>query len=356
MKYELANSSNKHKAFTQKGKGVKMQKYTKRRRTYIFQLAWVVILLSATIIVFLYSDKLLPNRVNGEIPTAADYEAANSNEHNPIINKPTVESEANLISVIDTDLISDKDTDLISNKNTDEIQNPDTDVDLNNLAAENNITDSENNVKIPESDLEVEPKKLIAFTFDDGPYPDVTNRILDVFEENNAKATFFVMGNRMSTYPNTVIRAYELGCQIGNHTYSHKQLTTLDKAGIIYEVEHSNELINEVVDVGDVILRLPYGSHNELVDKTVKVPMVNWSVDSEDWLSKNKDKIIQQVLDTIHENAIILMHDLYGTTADAVEYLVPYLVENGYELVTVDELFKRNNIELEAGKAYRNAN
>ncbi len=198
-------------------------------------------------------------------------------------------------------------------------------------------------------------KKLVAFTFDDGPYPPVTKRILDVLQENGAKATFFVMGNRMGTYPDTVKSAYEIGCEIGNHSYSHENLTKLDTDKIIYEVEHSDDCIKEVISVGNVLLRPPYGEHNELVDKTVKVPMIAWSVDSEDWKSRNKDSIVKEVLDHVQDGSIVLMHDLYSTTADAVEYLVPELIKQGYELVTVSELFERKGIEIEAGKLYRNA-
>lgn len=207
----------------------------------------------------------------------------------------------------------------------------------------------------PTSDELEDDKKLVAFTFDDGPYPPVTQRILDVLEENGARATFFVMGNRMGTYPDVVKSAYELGCQIANHSYSHENLTKISKEKIIYEVEHSNDCINEVVEVGDVMLRPPYGSHNDLVDQTVKVPMIAWSVDSLDWKSRNKDAIVKEVLEHIQDGDIVLMHDLYSTTADAVEYLVPELIKQGYEFVTVAELFERKGIELETGKLYRNA-
>ena len=110
-----------------------------------------------------------------------------------------------------------------------------------------------------------------------------------------------------------------------------------------------------MISVGNVLLRPPYGEHNELVDKTVKVPMIAWSVDSEDWKSRNKDSIVKEVLDHVQDGSIVLMHDLYSTTADAVEYLVPELIKQGYELVTVSELFERKGIEIEAGKLYRNA-
>lgn len=197
--------------------------------------------------------------------------------------------------------------------------------------------------------------KMIALTFDDGPYPPVTNRILETLEANGAKATFFVMGNRMDEYGETVKKAYNLGCQIGNHTFSHKDLTKLDAKGIRYEVEHSNENITKYAPIDKAVLRPPYGAKNDLVNKTVDVPMIAWSVDPEDWKSRDKDKVIKNILDVVQEGDIVLMHDLYSSTADAMEVVIPKLVEMGYQLVTVDELFEAKGITLQAGNIYRNA-
>lgn len=201
----------------------------------------------------------------------------------------------------------------------------------------------------------VSKDKMIALTFDDGPYPPVTNRILDLLEENGAKATFFVMGNRMEEYGDTVEKAYSLGCQIGNHTFSHKDLTKLSADKIRYEVEHSNDLITKYAPVGNAVLRPPYGAKNDLVYKTVNVPMITWSVDPEDWKSRDKDQVIKNIIDVVQDGDIVLMHDLYSSTADAMEVVIPKLIEMGYQLVTVDELFEAKGITLEAGNIYRNA-
>ena len=201
---------------------------------------------------------------------------------------------------------------------------------------------------------EKEEQKMVALTFDDGPFPKVTNRILDLLEEYNAKATFFLMGDRVERFKETIQREYDEGHQVASHTYSHKDLTKLSKDKIKYEVEHTNDLLNEVIDVGDVYIRPPYGANNNLVRETVQVPMILWSVDSEDWKSKDKDIIYKEIMDHVQDGDIILMHDLYPTTADAMELVIPELIRQGYQLVTVEELFEAKKILPEGGKIYHN--
>lgn len=206
----------------------------------------------------------------------------------------------------------------------------------------------------PEPTQEATEQKLVALTFDDGPYPPVTSRILALLEQYDSHATFFVMGDRMDTYPDMVKEVFEAGNQIGNHTLSHKQLTKLTVSQIKHEVEYSNELINKNAEVGDAYLRPPYGAKNDTVKSTVKVPMILWSVDSLDWSSKNKDAIYKEIMDHVQDGDIILMHDLYSTTADAMELVIPELIKQGYQLVTVEELLRLKGITAEAGVVYHN--
>lgn len=206
------------------------------------------------------------------------------------------------------------------------------------------------------NDRVIDPEKpMVALTFDDGPYPPVTKRILETLEKYDGRATFFVMGNRMDLYSDTAKLVFDAGNQLGNHTFSHKDLTKLDKKGIKYEVEHSNDCINKVAEVGDAFLRPPYGAKSENVSQNVKVPMIAWSVDTLDWKSRDKNAVFEEVKKTVKDGDIILMHDLYPSTADAVEMIVPWLVKEGYQIVTVKEMFEAKGIEIEAGKIYHNA-
>lgn len=212
-------------------------------------------------------------------------------------------------------------------------------------------TEAENPDKEGDAD-----QPMIALTFDDGPYTSVTNRILDVLEEYEVKATFFVVGSRLDFYSDTLKRIEETGCEIGNHTYSHRNLNELDAEGIKEEINSTQELLNSYVTGAGRLVRPPYGNANETVQAAVKAPMINWSLDSEDWKSRDADAVIQMVLEHVQDGDIILMHDLYEATAEAVEYLVPELVARGYRLLTVSELFAEKNQELIGGTVYRKVN
>lgn len=198
-------------------------------------------------------------------------------------------------------------------------------------------------------------QKMIALTFDDGPYPPVTERIVETLKKYDARVTFFAMGNRMEEYKSTVELAFEGGNQIASHTYSHKDLSKLSVKEIKYEVEHSNECINNVVPAGDTYLRVPFGVVNDLIIENVGAPIIFWSVDTEDWKSRNADKIYKHIMKNAHDGDIVIMHDLYPSTADAMEKVIPKLIEEGYQLVTVKELLEAKGIEVVNGNVYYSA-
>lgn len=195
----------------------------------------------------------------------------------------------------------------------------------------------------------------IAITFDDGPFTAVTNRIVDVLLKYDAGATFFVVGSRIDLYSDTLKRVYESGFEVASHTWSHKNLNKLSKEEVLKELNDTKERLALYIPVGDTVLvRPPYGSANETVCGLAGVPLINWSLDSGDWKSRDAETIIQHVLSTVKDGDIILMHDLYECTAEAVEELVPELVAQGYKIVSVSELFSRKGISLEEGILYRN--
>lgn len=196
---------------------------------------------------------------------------------------------------------------------------------------------------------------VIAITFDDGPYTPVTNRIVDVLLEYDAGATFFVVGSRIDPYADTLKRVYESGFEVGSHTWSHKNLNKLSKEKVLKEINDTKERLALYIPVEDTVLvRPPYGSANETVRGLAGVPLINWSLDSEDWKSRDAKTIVDHVLSTVKDGDILLMHDLYESTAEAVEELVPELVSRGYKIVSVSELFSRKEIPLEEGILYRN--
>ena len=194
-------------------------------------------------------------------------------------------------------------------------------------------------------------KPMVALTFDDGPYAPVTERILKVLKKYDSSATFFCVGNRVPNYTSVVKQAYEQGCQLASHTYEHAILTKLKKKKITWQVEKVNQVMQDTIGCQATALRPPGGLVSDKVKSTVKVPMVCWNVDSEDWKSRNAKKVLERCA-SIEDGDIVLMHDLYPTTADAIEKLVPRLVKKGFQLVTVDELFYYKGIDAEAGTVY----
>ena len=197
--------------------------------------------------------------------------------------------------------------------------------------------------------------RYVALTFDDGP-GSYTERLLDILEQNNAKATFFMVGEELQYHKELLPRMEALGCELGNHTWSHANLTELDFDGISQEIGRTNELIYEAVGHDATVIRPPYGAIDSNVRASLAAPMILWSVDTLDWESKDVEMIIETTFENITPGSIILMHDIYETSVDAAEILIPELKSIGYEFVTVHELAALYNQELHAGVAYGSMN
>lgn len=192
----------------------------------------------------------------------------------------------------------------------------------------------------------------IALTFDDGPSDEPTERILNVLEEYQAHATFFVMGYRAEKYADQIKRAVSLGCEIGNHSYNHPKLTAVSESKAEEQIKKTKKQVKKAAGVTPWLVRPPYGSYNDTVLSLIKAPAILWSLDTRDWKTRNADKTVKAVLDDVQDGDIILMHDLYEPTAEAVERLVPELIDRGYQLVTVPELAALKGRKLKKGKAY----
>lgn len=196
--------------------------------------------------------------------------------------------------------------------------------------------------------------KLVAFTFDDGPSK-YTLDIANILEEYNASATFFEVGYNIKAHPEITKELSEIGFEIANHTTDHSKLTKLTEAKYLSKINDNNAIFKELTGKDMPYLRPPYGSYNDKIKASAGVPIVTWSLDTRDWESRNKDKVIEMVMNNIKEGDIILFHDLYESTRDAVKELMPLLKEQGYQAVSVGELFKSKGITLEAGTSYRYA-
>ena len=194
-------------------------------------------------------------------------------------------------------------------------------------------------------------KKMVALTYDDGPSI-YTPRVLKTLKENNAVATFFVVGNRVPTYSDTVKKAHDMGCEIGNHTYEHKSLPNLSETEVKRQISKTNKEVKKAIGEKPVIMRPTGGATNANVKQWVGMPSIIWSIDTLDWKTRNADSTRRAVLNRVKDGDIVLMHDLYSATATASETIIPELVRRGYQLVTVSELAECRGGMKETGAYY----
>lgn len=184
----------------------------------------------------------------------------------------------------------------------------------------------------------IDPNKpVVAITFDDGPSK-YTDEIINILNENNANATFFVLGNKVNIYKDTLIKGVLLGNELGNHSYNHKWLTRLDAEEFKSQIDRTQNTIYETIGYMPRLLRPTYGSINDKIRKNTNLQIILWNVDSNDWKIKNSTTIAQKVLQEVEDMDIILFHDTYERTMKAIKIVVPELISKGYQLVTVSEL------------------
>ena len=196
--------------------------------------------------------------------------------------------------------------------------------------------------------------KLLAITFDDGPGP-YTAGLLDELAARGVKATFFVSGYRAANYPETLKRIVDEGHQLANHTYNHANLNTLSAAKVRKEISSVQELITAAGGDDPAYIRPPYGNANQTVRSNVSVPLINWAVDPLDWKYRNADTVCNNIISGAYDGAIILVHDIHKTSVPGALAAIDELLDEGYEFVTVKDLFKRRGVTPEAGKVYYDA-
>ena len=187
-------------------------------------------------------------------------------------------------------------------------------------------------------DLEMEDVKKVAITFDDGPHPSYTAQLLDGLKERGIHATFFVTGEHAELHPDIIERMYDEGHLIGNHTYSHIQLTRNNREKFKEELIKTNEILKEITGEEVQYVRPPYGSWDKSFEKELNMFPVLWTVDPLDWSSRNVGRITEKIVSKTGENDIILMHDYYDTSVTAALKAIDALLEEGYTFVTVDEI------------------
>lgn len=197
---------------------------------------------------------------------------------------------------------------------------------------------------------------LVALTFDDGPSGVTTPQLLDILKAKGVRATFFVLGGPLRSRPDIAQRAEAEGHEVESHTMTHRNLEKATLGEIQWEVASMNQLFQEKLGHLPSLTRPPYGNGIRRVEVTQNIgtPMIYWSVDTEDWRSRNAAAVQAQVRQNTYDGAIILMHDIYQSTVDAVPGIIDELRARGYEFVTVEELAKARGVTMASGVTYFN--
>ena len=182
----------------------------------------------------------------------------------------------------------------------------------------------------------------IAMTFDDGPHPQNTPRLLDMLRERNIKATFYVIGKSVNMYPEIVRRMVAEGHEVGNHTWTHRNLTGLSNASIRTEMDRTRDVIVSACGVEPLTMRPPYGALRESqrtwIFKEYAYPTIMWDVDPKDWQRPGVSVVTSRILDKTRNGSIVLAHDLHKPTVDAMPGTLDGLLKRGFQFVTVSQL------------------
>lgn len=201
-------------------------------------------------------------------------------------------------------------------------------------------------ISVPRTKQTIDPSKpMIALTFDDGPSKN-TSHLLDLFALYGGDATFFIVGSRVPEYSSIASREATDGHELAMHTYNHAKLTVLSTAEIQQEVQSCADIIKSYTGYDVRLLRPPGGACNDTVKAAVGelgYALVNWSIDTEDWRTRDADSTYQVIMSEAKDGGIVLCHDLYEATASAMDRVIPELLAQGYQLVTVSDLLSYNS-------------
>ena len=185
---------------------------------------------------------------------------------------------------------------------------------------------------------QIDELKRVALSFDDGPNPSTTPQLLNILKEKQVCATFFVLGENTSNCPEIVKQIKKEGHEIGSHTYDHQDLSQISIEEIQLEVLKTDEILEKIIGEKATFLRPPYGSITDLGVRLINRPIIAWSVDSEDWKTRDAEQIFQKIKETVYNGSILLFHDIYPETVSIIPKIIDYLHEQGYQLTSVGAL------------------
>lgn len=198
---------------------------------------------------------------------------------------------------------------------------------------------------------ETKQRPMIALTFDDGP-GEYTEELINCLVENNAKATFFMLGQNVEAYPEIAKELSDAGMELGNHSYSHPDLVTIGAEAAAQQVSNTDAALKAATGFEATVMRPPGGSFNDSVKAAIDHPLIIWSIDTRDWAAKSEDQTYQVVMDNAQDGSVVLMHDIHEWSVKAAIRMIPDLIAKGFKLVTVSELAEAKGKTLQSGNAY----
>ena len=198
---------------------------------------------------------------------------------------------------------------------------------------------------------ETKQRPMIALTFDDGP-GEYTEELINCLVENNAKATFFMLGQNVEAYPEIAKELSDAGMELGNHSYSHPDLVTIGAEAAAQQVSNTDAALKASTGFEATVMRPPGGSFNDSVKAAIDHPLIIWSIDTRDWATKSEDQTYQVVMDNAQDGSVVLMHDIHEWSVKAAIRMIPDLIAKGFKLVTVSELAEAKGKTLQSGNAY----
>jgi len=272
------------------------------------------------------------------------------------------EKIAYITNLFDKKYLENKILNLVNNKYEDSIYNKVVNSNINNytyIISDDKIDVYFNNINFEEEipfitiDREEQvfnenTKKYIAFTFDDGPSI-YTNNLLHILEKNNSSATFFMLGSKMKQYQEIILKIYNSESEIGSHTYSHRNLLELSKEEINYEINTTNIIYNAITKDNIKYIRPPYGNYNT-EDIKDNMNVILWNIDTKDWLHRDKTKIYNKIINNACDGCIVLLHEIYPETLEAVNEVIPILQSLNYEIVSISKLIEYKNYDIYKNK------
>ncbi len=196
-------------------------------------------------------------------------------------------------------------------------------------------------------------KPTIAISFDDGPNNNNTMEVLKTLEDNKMCATFFMVGNKMYNQKDILKKVFASHSEIGSHTYSHINMKRSKPDKIKDEIDKTSRIFKDITGFDIKLIRPPYGAYTNDIIKDYNYSFILWNADTDDWKNKDVERIVNYILNNAQDGNIILMHDSYATSVEAVKIALPQLYARGVQVVSVSKLAELKGKTLEVGKAYR---